>query len=129
MMPNQFSNPDRRQFLTSSGLGAGAIALHSLLAEQTVAGSHHAATARSVIFLFMSGGPSQVDTFDPKPELARLAGKDVPDSLARLVPRIKRAGLRNLMGSPWEFPPRGDSEIRTETKWNHVFSFYQKDGS
>ncbi len=55
----------------------------------------------------MSGGPSQVDTFDPKPDLARLAGQDVPESLARNVPKIKRAGLKNLMASHWGFSQRG----------------------
>ncbi|MEM0970452.1 MAG: DUF1501 domain-containing protein, partial [Verrucomicrobiota bacterium] len=59
----------------------------------------------------MSGGPSQVDTFDPKPELARLEGKDVPESVAARVPKIKRAGLTNLMASHWEFEPRGESGI------------------
>ncbi len=61
-----------------------------------------------MIFLFMSGAPSQVDTWDPKPELARLSGQDVPQSIARNVPRIKRAGLRNLMASPWKFTAHGE---------------------
>ena len=101
----------RRRFL-ASGLGAGSLALQSLLAEESTGkqpgGSHFRPTAKSVIFLFMSGGPSQVDTFDPKPELAKLAGKDVPESLAKHVPKIKRAGLKNLMASPWEFRQHGE---------------------
>jgi hypothetical protein len=106
----------RRQFLSASfGLGASSLALQSLFAEQsgalTPGGSHFAPTAKRVIFLFMSGGPSQVDTFDPKPELAKLEGKDVPDSLAKHVPKIKRAGLKNLMASPWEFRQYGESGI------------------
>jgi hypothetical protein len=103
----------RRHFL-ASGIGAGSVALHSLLASDSFTlpgGSHFTPTAKNVIFLFMSGGPSQVDTFDPKPELAKLAGKDVPDSLARLVPKIKRAGLKNLMASPWKFDQYGESGI------------------
>lgn len=103
--------PSRRHFI-ASGLGAGALAFQSLLAEETGAlhsgGSHFRPTAKNVIFLFMSGGPSQVDTFDPKPELAKLAGKDVPESLAKHVPKIKRAGLKNLMASPWTFRNHGD---------------------
>lgn len=59
----------------------------------------------------MSGGPSQVDTFDPKPQLAKFAGQDVPDSIASNVPQIKRAGLRNLMASPWSFQQHGESGI------------------
>jgi len=55
----------------------------------------------------MAGGPSHVDTFDPKPQLDKLHGKDVPESIARHVPKIKRAGLHNIMGSPWKFKKRG----------------------
>ena len=116
----------RRQFLAQTGLGAGSIALSSLLAEgeshcaESGSKGHHRATAKSVIFLFMSGGPSQVDTFDPKPELAKLAGKDVPESLAALVPKIKRAGLKNLMASPWDFHPRGQSGIPVSTLFPEV---------
>ncbi|MDF1658067.1 MAG: DUF1501 domain-containing protein [Verrucomicrobiales bacterium] len=106
----------RRDFLSASfGIGAGSLGLETLLAEQSgklaVGGSHFAPTAERVIFLFMSGGPSQVDTFDPKPELAKLAGKDVPESIAATVPKIKRAGLKNLMASPWEFQQHGESGI------------------
>ncbi|MCB1089167.1 MAG: DUF1501 domain-containing protein, partial [Verrucomicrobiae bacterium] len=106
----------RRHFLTNSlGIGASSLAFRSLLAEDSglvsPGGAHFAPTAKSVIFLFMSGGPSQVDTFDPKPELARLAGKDVPESLAKQVPKIKRSGLKNLMASPWDFRPHGQSGI------------------
>lgn len=108
---------DRRRFLYATGLGAGlgtgSIAFQSLLHAEQGDGQviHHPATAQSVILLFMSGGPSQVDTFDPKPELARLAGRDVPDSIAQTVPKIKRAGLKNLMGSPWQFNQYGESGI------------------
>jgi len=105
---------DRRTFAASAGLGASSIALRSLLAAEhgdTESAPHHTPTARSVIFLFMSGGPSQVDTFDPKPELSKLVGQDVPASLAQNVPRIKRAGLKNLLGSPWEFRKQGQSGI------------------
>ncbi len=104
----------RRAFSISTGLGA--LAFKTLLAEDrsspnVISAPHHAATARSVIFLFMSGGPSQVDTFDPKPELAKLAGRDVPESLAKNVPKIQRAGLNNLMASPWEFQQHGEGGL------------------
>ena len=68
----------------------------------------------------MSGGPSQVDTFDPKPALAELAGKDVPESLAQRVPRIKRAGLKNLMASPWEFQQHGQSGLYVSSLFPEV---------
>ena len=98
-------------------MGAGSLALSSMLARgsqssaDAITAPHFAPKAKSVIFLFMSGGPSQVDTFDPKPELAKLEGKDVPESLARNVPKIQRAGLNNLMASPWAFNEYGQSGI------------------
>ncbi len=72
--------PSRRRFLQTSGMGLGSLALASLLSEQTAAqngprGPHHAPKARSVIWLFMTGGASQVDTFDYKPELQRRNGQ------------------------------------------------------
>ncbi len=107
-------HPNRRDFL-ASGLGAGSLAARALIASDSNAtgplGSHFQPSAKNVIFLFMSGGPSQVDTFDPKPELAKLAGKDVPESIAKHVPQIKRAGLSNLMASPWKFQQHGESGI------------------
>jgi len=111
----------RRQMLEQSGLGMGALALATMLADEgLLAGEEKkesrrskavAAKAKQVIFLFMSGAPSQVDTWDPKPELARLDGKDVPESIARAVPRIKRSGLKNLMASPFKFAQHGHSGI------------------
>ncbi|QDV63451.1 DUF1501 domain-containing protein [Crateriforma conspicua] len=78
---------DRRDFLVNAGAGFGALALRSMLAQQSAAagtlaggGVHHAATAKSVIFLFMEGGPSQLDTFDRKPLLNELAGQPLPSS-------------------------------------------------
>lgn len=111
---------NRRSFLTTGGIGLGSVALRSLLAaEHSFADKslqpHHPPTAKSVILLFMAGGPSQVDTFDPKPELARLAGRDVPESIARNVPPIKRAGLKNLMASHWEFHQHGESGMPIST--------------
>ncbi len=103
---------DRRHFLKHTGLGAGAIAMQSMLhADDGVATPHFQPTATNVIFLFMAGGPSQVDTLDPKPLLGKLAGQDVPESIARHVPAIKRAGLRNLMASPWKFDRHGEAGL------------------
>lgn len=107
----------RRRFHTVCGTAVGAFALPLLAADERTDGGglHHKATARSVILLFMSGGPSQVDTFDEKPELARLAGRDVPESLAMNVPRIKRAGLKNILPSPWKFESHGECGMRIST--------------
>ena len=76
---------NRRQYLNQSSLGFGMMALTSLLnqdagaAKPNAAGqiAHHAAKAKHVILCFMDGGPSHVDTFDPKPELARQEGKAI----------------------------------------------------
>src|ERR687898_712210 len=71
----------RREMLCRCANGFGGLALASLLAEDAAAQSrtpHHPAKAKSVIFLFMDGGPSQMDTFDPKPRLERDSGKPIP---------------------------------------------------
>jgi hypothetical protein len=110
----------RREMLRRAGLGFGSLALTSLMLEDRLLASeegatplkpHFHGTAKSVIFLFMGGGPSQVDTWDPKPELARLNGKDVPESIAKDIPRIARSRLTNLYASPYKFTPHGGSGI------------------
>ena len=81
----------RREFLTAAGGGAGMIALATLLgderrlsASESRSGStrptHFAPRAKRVIWLFMHGGPSQVDLWDPKPELSKYAGQPIPES-------------------------------------------------
>ncbi len=116
-------NMSRREMLDQSVLGFGAVGLMSLLADEGLlcaedsghksAGTNHfPATAKNVIFLFMSGAPSQVDTFDPKPLLTKLEGKGVPESIAARVPNIPRAGLNSkLMASPFAFKKYGESGI------------------
>ncbi len=79
----------RREMLLQTGGGFGGIALAALLAKdacgaQLTAG-HHPATARQVIFLFMEGGPSHLDTFDPKPKLNELAGQPLPPGFKRVI--------------------------------------------
>ena len=84
----------RRESLLQAGGGFGAIALASLLHDDGALASdsdtsdvltpkqpHFLARAKRVIYLFMHGGPSHVDLFDPKPDLIRYAGKPLPDSL------------------------------------------------
>jgi hypothetical protein len=90
----------RREMLSMSGAGFGAVALAGLLGRETSASGlaaaaarpplaakppHTAGRAKSVIFLFMEGGPSHIDLFDPKPALAALAGKPVPASFKRVI--------------------------------------------
>lgn len=113
---------NRRAMLQRSAAGLGWIALTSLLAEDGLSatesskaaprvGPHFAPKAKNVILLFMAGGPGQMDTFDPKPELKRLEGKNVPESVRKNIPAIKRAGLVNVMASPFGFKKYGESGI------------------
>ncbi len=103
----------RRAFLRRTGAGLGAIALASMLKEQSPLASatsplsnplapkqpHFRSKAERVIFLFMSGGPSHVDLFDPKPELIRLAGQPIPESFGHF--KTRRAVAKNQL-----LPPR-----------------------
>jgi hypothetical protein len=78
----------RREFLSRSGMGIGWLALLDLMSREAVAaerptvvpGPHRTPRAKAVISLFMHGGPSQVDTFDPKPLLAKYSGQTLPAS-------------------------------------------------
>ena len=93
-IPHFVRNVTRRDMLIRGGAGFGALALAHLLgksealgaatAEHTL-GPHHAATAKSIIFLFMEGGPSHIDLFDPKPKLNELAGKPLPESFGPVI--------------------------------------------
>src|SRR5688572_8837778 len=89
----------RRDMLRRSALGFGSLALTYLLGsdgklfatdERPLFPLKPRRKARSVIFLQMSGGPSHVDTWDPKPELLKLNGKDVPSSISKNIPTNKR---------------------------------------
>src|SRR5688572_27005654 len=91
----------RRELLTRAGAGFGALAFHGLAA----ADAHFPARAKRVIFLFMHGGPSGVDTFDHKPLLLRDTGKPLPFA----KPRVVFAQTGNLLRSPWEFRQHGQS--------------------
>lgn len=63
------------------------------------------ARAKRVIFLYMPGGPSHVDLFDPKPRLAKDNGKPLPFD----KPKLERTKTGNLLASPWKFAPHGQS--------------------
>lgn len=92
------------------------MALASLLNDDLIAGQgslpglHHAAKAKRVIFLFMAGGPSHIDLFDPKPRLNELDGKTIPQELLKDHQQFALIrGIPNLKGSPYKFHPRGQS--------------------
>lgn len=116
---------DRRHFFASSGHGLGAIALAALTAGRAagdgISGTSSDPKARPwydpdrakvkrVVWLFMHGGPSHVDLFDPKPELTKLAGKPIPESYGAI--RTRRKVAENpLLGPIRPFQPRGESGI------------------
>ncbi|MEM1441665.1 MAG: DUF1501 domain-containing protein [Verrucomicrobiota bacterium] len=97
----------RRQFLGAAALGFGQVAFQSLLASESQPRPHFPARAKRVIFLFMKGGPSHIDTFDPKPLLDRDHGKPPPFEL----PRVTFAKQGNLLKSPWQFRRYGESGL------------------
>ncbi len=113
----------RRDMLARCANGFGAVALAALLGEKSYAGedvssnrdsdpmapkpSHFPAKAKNVIFLFMDGGPSQVDTFDPKPRLDREHGQAIK---AKVQP-TQFNNVGKVLKSPWKFQNRGESGI------------------
>ncbi len=120
----------RRHLLGRSPLALGSLALASLWKADQAAGNappgpaswrHHAPTARRVIYLFMSGGPSHVDTFDPKPLLNRRDGEAMPPEIIRNheFAMIKDAEPR-IKGSPWKFRKHGQSGIEVSELFPQV---------
>lgn len=114
-------NTTRRQMLQQSSLGFGSLALASLLAENASAASrsiapHHQPKAKRVIFLFMKGGPSQIDTFDYKPKLQQCDHKPFPFE----KPRVQFAPTGDLLASPWKFKQYGESGIAVSELFPHV---------
>ena len=126
-MKTEFS-PSRRDFLRHTGAGFGAIAASDLLAgaaspsEAPLAPRHphFPAKAKRVIHLFMNGGPSQVDTFDPKPELAKLDGKPLPDSVKKSLQQVQRNRVGNIWASPFKFQKHGQSGLQVSELYPHV---------
>lgn len=103
----------RRQLLHYGGSGLGGLALATLLRRETLAsesGPHFTPRVKRVIWLFMHGGPSHVDLFDPKPELSRLAGQPIPDSFGPVMTRRKVA-QNPLLPAIKPFQPRGQSGL------------------
>ena len=87
----------RRELLRSAGNGFGILGLASLMAEKSEAArAHFPAKAKHVIFLFLNGGPSHVDTFDPKPKLVAMNGQPLPFA----KPKFEFAPTGNLLASP-----------------------------
>ncbi len=115
---------NRRDFLKKVGAGFGSVALLDLLAGEGLLGAtgggapvlaHHAPTAKSVIWLFMEGGPSAMDTFDPKPELARHDGQQ-----PKLPIDVFFGSAGPLMKSPFEFRRHGESGTWVCDRMPHI---------
>lgn len=128
----------RREMLSRCASGFGAIALTALMSERSFGavadaassngilpdnkarrGPHFPAKAKSVIFLYMDGGPSQVDTFDYKPMLEKYAGKS-PYEVIGKVEDTQFANIGSLMPSPWKFNQYGQSGMWVSDLFPHV---------
>ncbi len=122
MVPHKVWATTRRDFLTRAGLGFGGLALSAMLADEARAEGpavdplrplaprppHLTPKAKSCIFLFMEGGPSHVDLFDPKPELTRCAGQPLPPSFGKVFTSMGVGG-NNLLASRRNFQQHGES--------------------
>jgi Protein of unknown function (DUF1501) len=131
--PHRVTPLTRRDWLLGAGAGFGALALTDLLARGATAGSEatspssvvatapwrRPAKAKSVIFLFMEGGPSQIDTFDPKPEVNRLAGQPLPPSFKPVITPMGE-GRSPLLASRRKWQKYGQSGIWVSDWLPHI---------
>ena len=118
----------RRNVLRASAQGFGAVALESMLQRELGAAPrlnplaakppHFPGKAKSVIFLFMVGAPSQMDTFDPKPALKKFEGQALPESL-RVTSQFSD-GTTPVLSSPWEFKQYGQSGMPVSSLFPNV---------
>ena len=129
----------RRDFFTRAGSGLAGIALSAMLAEDAAAATtsnrnappdplspktpHHKPTAKSVIFCFMEGGPSHVDTFDYKPALLKMDGQPIPDSIGK--PKLTAQGTQNntLMAPRRVWKQRGQSGMWVSDWYENTGAF------
>jgi hypothetical protein len=132
----------RRDFLARIGCGFGGLALSSLLQQELHGANppaveidpvnpcqprrpHFAPKAKSVIFLYMVGGPSHIDTFDYKPELQKLNGKPVPEQIKQALKNSKHANVfqgckEELLGSPYKWSQHGESGMWVSELYPHL---------
>ncbi len=108
---------NRRRFLTDVASGVGAMALGELLHADSGSNTlaprkpHFTGTAKSVIYMFMEGGPSQMDLFDPKPELEKWHGKPAPESIVKQFQLAFTKNNAAILASPRKFAKHGQSGI------------------
>jgi hypothetical protein len=125
----------RRDFLTRAGGGLGLLALFDLLEREThgqetsnrdfsnplsARQPHQRATARSVIWCFLDGGPSHLDLFDPKPALTKLHGQPLPGSFKRPVTAMGRTAYTPLLASKRRFTQHGQSGLWISDWYPHI---------
>jgi hypothetical protein len=117
----------RRNALRNIGTGFGMVGLANLIAEQGQSASvmaartpHFTPKAKRVIFLFLNGGPSHVDTFDPKPMLTKYDGKALPEEFVKREKRGRDFQNTRLLGSPWKFKKYGQSGLEVSELFPHV---------
>ncbi len=138
MQPSDAINHTRRDFLLGGARGCGALALATLLGQEGLcaAGSkpgvppvgtpsarfpHFAPKAKRCIFIFMEGGVSQVDLFDPKPRLTQLNGQKLPESLTKGVRfAFLQKETATLLGSPYQFCRAGKSGMEFSRLLPHL---------
>jgi hypothetical protein len=129
------STASRREFLATAANGFGSLALAALLAGEGRASGlekqvkhfnplapkqpHFTPKAKAVIFLFMVGGPSQMETFDPKPVLDKLHGQQLPPSFGEVKSQFVKPGTP-LLGSHWKFKKYGQSGIEVSELLPHT---------
>jgi uncharacterized protein (DUF1501 family) len=121
MRPDQlFAIRARRAFLRDCATGIGSVALASLFERDGLSAAvhpmapkqpHFAPKAKNVIFLFMEGAPSQMDLFDPKPELQKWHGKPLPASMTKDLKLAFIKPTATVMGSPFQFSKQGQSGV------------------
>ena len=134
MIPHRERVTSRRDFLARAGLGFGGLALAAMLAEDEARAEapeidalrplaprspHFAAKADRVIFLFMEGGPSHIDLFDPKPELTKRHGQPLPASFGKVFTPMGVGG-NNLLASKRKFERHGESGLWVSDWYPHV---------
>jgi len=122
----------RREFFTRAGSGLAGIALTQMLHEDGLLAAstsvdplapkkpHHPPAAKSVIWLFMEGGPSHVDLFDPKPKLAELAGQPIPESMRPKFTAMAGTAKNGLMPTKRTFKQYGQSGIWVSDWYPHI---------
>jgi hypothetical protein len=130
--PHYFKAFSRRDFFTRTGSGLAGIALTQMLAENgLLAGTvsadpmapkqpDHTPTAKSIIWLFMEGGPSHVDLFDPKPKLKEMAGQPLPESMRPKFTAMPGTSHNGLMPSKRSFKQYGQSGIWVSDWYQNV---------